>query len=111
MAGVLWYARSDVLGQDETIGARLVQSFWNSLGERLQEPHTFAFINRGVYLTLDDSPVLTALRELEARGCHFYSCGTCLDYFGVRSRLAVGAVGSMALLQDLMLAADKVITL
>ncbi|MCZ7665003.1 MAG: DsrE family protein [Thermoleophilia bacterium] len=111
MAGIVWYSRSDVLGRDDRIGGRLAQSFWNSLGERLEQPETFAFVNRGVFLTLDDSPVIEAFRELEARGSRFLSCGTCLDYFGVRERLAVGEVGSMALLQELMLEADKVITL
>jgi hypothetical protein len=61
MAGILWYVRSDILGQDETIGGRLAQSFFNSIGERLQGPADFFFINRGVFLTLDDSPVLDAL--------------------------------------------------
>ena len=66
MAGTLWYVRSDSLGADETIGTRLAQSFWNRLHERLEEPTTVAFVNRGVFLTLDDSPVLEALRQLTA---------------------------------------------
>lgn len=63
MAVTLWYVRSDSLGQDEKIGGRLVQSFFNSIGERLQDPADFFFINRGIFLTLDDSPVLDALHS------------------------------------------------
>jgi len=103
--------RSDSLGQDAKIGGRLVQSFFNSLGERLLEPADFAFINRGIFLTLDDSPVLDALRDLESKGCRLFSCGTCLDYYESTDRLAVGTVGSMALLQEWMLGADRVMTL
>lgn len=111
VAGILWYVASDSLGADRVIGTRLVQSFFNSLGERLEAPADFVFVNRGVFLTLDDSPILDSLLDLEHRGCRLFSCGTCIDYFQVRGRLAVGTVGSMVLLQELMLAAPKVVSL
>ena len=110
MSTTLWYVSSDSLGVDESIGTRLIQIFWNNLPEKLSEPATFAFLNRGVFLTLDDSPVLEALRTLESRGSRFLSCGTCLDFYQVKERLAVGEVGTMPLVQELMVAADKVIT-
>ncbi|MHB1345206.1 MAG: hypothetical protein ACYCX3_12735 [Thermoleophilia bacterium] len=110
MTAVLWYIRTDRLGVDETIGKRLAQSFWNNLPEELTAPATFAFLNRGVLLTLDDSPVLESLRTLEARGSRLLSCGTCLDFYEVKERLSVGEVGTMSLVQELMVAADKVIT-
>jgi hypothetical protein len=111
MPGALFYVDSDSLGVDPVIGTRLMQSFWNSFGERLDGTVTVAFVNRGVLLTLDDSPVLASLRDLEARGCRLLSCGTCLDYFEVRERLRVGEVGSIPLLQELFFGADKVVSL
>jgi hypothetical protein len=111
MAGTLWYVNSDAMGQDADIGTRLIQIFFNSIGERMAEPGTLAFVNRGVFLTLDDSPVIDALRAMEAKGSRFLTCGTCLDFYGVRERLAVGEVGSMPLLEEQMLAAAKVVTL
>lgn len=111
MSGTLWYVNSDSMGSDAEIGGRLIQAYFNSLGERMTEPGTFAFANRGILLTLDDSPVLEALRTLDAGGSRLLSCGTCLDYFEAKERLAVGEVGSMPLLQELMIAAAKVITL
>jgi hypothetical protein len=107
----LYYATSDSLGVDPEIGGRLAQSFWNSLHERLEAPATFAFANRGIFLALDDSPVLGGLRELAAMGCAFYVCGTCLDFYGARERLAIGEVGSIPLLQELMSGAAKVVTI
>jgi hypothetical protein len=111
VAHTLWFIGSDSMGSDSDIGSRLMQMFFNSLVDRMTEPGTFAFVNRGVYLTLDDSPVLEALRRIEAGGSRFLSCGTCLDYYHARERLAVGEVGSMPLLEEQMLAADKVISL
>ena len=106
----LYYVRSDSLGADPEIGSRLAQSFWNSLHERLDEPAALAFANRGVFFALDDSPVLEGLKRLEDQGCRIYACGTCMDYYGVRERLAVGEPGSIALLQQLMCEAKKVVT-
>jgi len=107
----LYYAASDSLGIDPEIGERLAQSFWNSLHERLEAPAAFAFANRGIFLTLDDSPVLGGLQELAAMGCTIYVCGTCLDFYGARDRLAIGEVGSIPLLQELMSEAAKVVTI
>jgi hypothetical protein len=108
--GTLYYVRSDSLGPDVEIGSRLAQAFWNSLHERLDGPATLVFANRGVLLTLVDSPVLPGLRRLAEADCEIYSCGTCLDFYGVRERLAVGEVGSIPLLQELMEQARKAIT-
>lgn len=106
----LYYVRSESLGVDPDIGGRLAQAFWNSLHERLDEPATFAFANRGIFFALDDSPVLEGLRRLEKKGCPIYVCGSCMDYYGVRDRLAVGEPGSIPLLQQLMRDAAKVVT-
>jgi len=107
----LYYATSDSLGVDTEIGGRLAQSFWNSLHERLDGPTVIALANRGVFLALDDSPVLGGLQELAARGYPLYVCGTCLDFYGARDRLAVGEVGSIPKLQELMSGAAKVVTI
>lgn len=109
-AHTLFYVRTDSLGSDPVIGSRLAQAFWNSLHERLEGPATLALANRGIFLALDDSPVLNGLQELAARGCRIYVCGTCLDYYQARERLVVGEPGSIPLLQQLMCEATKVVT-
>lgn len=106
----LYYVRSDSLGVDPEIGCRLAQAFWNSLHERLQGTATFAFANRGIFLAMDDSPVLEGLKRLAEKGCPIYVCGSCMDYYDVRDRLAVGEPGSIPILQQLMCDATKVIT-
>lgn len=107
----LYYTRSDSLGVDEVIGSRLAQAFWNSFHERLEGTATFVFVNRGIFLALDDSPVLEGLKRLAERGCPIYACATCMDYYGARERLAVGEPGSIPILQRLMCEAAKVVTL
>jgi len=106
----LYYIRTDSLGTDPDIGGQLAQAFWNSFHERLEGVATFAFANKGIFLALDDSPVIEGLKRLAERGCPIYVCGSCMDYYEVRDRLAVGEPGSIPLLQQLMCDAAKVVT-
>ena len=38
------------------------------------------------------------------------ACGTCLDYFGLKERVAVGQVGGMAAILEAMLEAENVLS-
>lgn len=111
MAGTMWLVGSDSLGVDPEVGSILCRVFFNSVGERLKEPATFWFFNRGVFLTLDDSPILDSLKALEEAGHRLASCGTCLDFYKVKERVAAGEVGNMPLMEELIVAAEKVVSL
>ena len=54
---------------------------------------------------------LKDLRDLAARGVDLASCGTCLDWFGLRETLAVGRVSTMVEILALQNAAGRVIRL
>ncbi len=86
---------SDKLGEEEELGHLLMKGFISTLKEATRKPSKLLFMNTGVYLTVEGSPVLEALRELEARGVEIYSCGTCLDYFNLKDKLAVGHITNM----------------
>lgn len=111
VANTLYHVGSDSLGLATGVGERQSHAFWNSLDERLRGVPTFAFANRRVFLALGNSPVLAGPKRLAARCCNIYACGSCLDYYGVRDRLAVGEPGSIPILQQLMCDAAKVITI
>ncbi|MCL4465505.1 MAG: DsrE family protein [Chloroflexi bacterium] len=74
-------------------------------------PGRILFYTEGVKLACQGSPVLDQLRALEARGVELILCQTCLDYFGLRDRVAVGIVGGMPDILEAMQKADKVVTL
>ncbi len=86
---------SDKLGEEEELGRLLMKGFLSTLREATHRPSRLLFMNTGVFLTVEDSPVLGVLKELEAKGVEIYSCGTCLDYFGLKDRLAVGQITNM----------------
>ena len=86
----------DTLGSgSEELGAILMKSFFSSLQETNPLPKALLFLNAGVYLTVTDSPVLQALRVLSAKNVSILSCGTCLDYYHLKEKLAVGEITNM----------------
>ena len=101
----------DTLGHgSEELGAVLMKSFFFTMTELEPPPRAVLFLNGGVRLTLRGSPVLEHIRNLEGRGVEIISCGTCLDYFGLKDELAAGSIGNMYTIMEL-LTADKAITL
>jgi selenium metabolism protein YedF len=87
---------SDTLGRGSAeLGAILMKSFLYTVLESEPLPRAMLFINGGVNLTTSGSPVLDHLEALAARGVSILSCGTCLDYFDRKDKLAVGGVTNM----------------
>ena len=104
---------SEVMGRGEhaELGTVLIRGFFHTLGEVDPIPDTIIFINSGVKLVVEDSPVLEDLQELCARGVEVLACGTCLEYYELRERVAVGEVSNMYTIAEMMLRAGKVINL
>ena len=55
------------------------------------------------------SPALEDLKSLEAQGVEIMSCGTCLDYYGLKDKLVVGNVTNMYNIVETQAKAAKVI--
>lgn len=108
----VYFIAKDTLGHgSEELGAALVKAFFYAMLEAEPLPKTLLFVNSGVRLTVEDSPVLEHIKALAGRGVQVLSCGTCLDYYQLKERLAVGAVTNMYAILSEMSAAEKVITL
>jgi selenium metabolism protein YedF len=96
MAKTFWFV-SDTLGSgDDELGRLLMRNFIYSLARGESRPERLMFMNGGVRLTCDGSDVLDDLRTLSEAGTLVKSCGTCLDFLGLKEALAVGDVGDMA---------------
>ncbi|MGB4304410.1 MAG: DsrE family protein, partial [Syntrophomonadaceae bacterium] len=69
------------------------------------------FMNSGVFLTTEGSEVLEILQSLSQEGVEILSCGTCLDFYGLKDKLAVGDVTNMYTATDILSRAGRSITL
>lgn len=101
---------TDCLGTgDARLGGILMKAFLNTLWDADPKPAKILFLNDGVRLTVEGSEVLDTLRLLENKGVKIYSCGTCLDYYGLKDKLQVGVVTNMYDTVDSLLKAGKII--
>jgi selenium metabolism protein YedF len=102
---------SDRLGRgDDLLGDKLMLSFLKTLKEMGPELWQLIFVNSGVRLTIDDSPVLAELQEYENNGVIVLACGTCLTHFQLSERKRVGQTTNMLDIVTAMQLADKVIS-
>ena len=97
-------------GSDE-LGALLMSSYLYTLTEVLPCPTCIIFLNGAVNLTVEGSESLEHIRTLETKGVEILSCGTCLDYFGLNDKLAVGSVSNMYTIVEKLNKIGNVITL
>jgi selenium metabolism protein YedF len=80
---------------DPELGAILMKSFLHTLKELNPLPRRIIFINAGVNLAVEGSNYLSVLGELENLGIELTSCGTCLDFYRLKEKLAAGRVTNM----------------
>jgi selenium metabolism protein YedF len=104
---------SEFMGQGEydELGHVLIRAFFHTLGEVEPLPDTVVFLNSGVKLAVEGSPVLEDLHALAERGVEILACGTCLGYYELMEKLAVGEVSNMYSIAEAMLGAGKTVKL
>ena len=95
-------------GSDE-LGAILIKGFLYALTQQEHLPDTILFYNGGATIPIEGSVSLEDLRTLEAMGVEILTCGTCLNYYGLTDKLAVGAVTNMYDIVEKLTKAGKVI--
>lgn len=94
--GMLVVLSSNVMGTgDEKLGSALMKAFVFALTRQDQLPDTILCYNSGAYLTCNDADTLEDLKLLESEGITILTCGTCLDFYGLKDKLAVGGVTNM----------------
>jgi len=104
------YMATDKMGQgSDDLGKVLIKGYFYALTEAKPYPKAILFVNSGVNLTTLGSEVLDHIRNLEDKGVEILSCGTCLDFFGLKEKLDVGIVTNMYTIVEKMNEASKVI--
>lgn len=87
---------ADGIGQgDPELARLLMRGFIYTLTEAERVPRQVLLMNSGVKLAVTGSESLAHLQKLEARGVEIFACGTCLEFFGLTPRLAVGGITNM----------------
>ena len=94
--GMLVVLSGNVMGTgDPKLGTSLMKAFVFALTKQDQLPDTILCYNTGAYLTCEGADTLADLKLLESEGVTILTCGTCLDFYGLKEKLAVGSVTNM----------------
>lgn len=101
---------SDRLGEgDDELGRKLMKGFIKVIPELAQRPECMIFINGGAHFVAEGSEVLEVLKGLEQNGVQILTCGTCLDHFRIRDKVAVGNISNMLEIASTLASADRVV--
>ena len=96
------------VGNDE-LGATLMKGFIYAVSQLEELPKTMLFYNGGVKLTTEGSASLDDLKSLQAQGVEILSCGTCLNFYGLSEKLAVGEVTNMYSIVEKLNGASQIV--
>ena len=106
------FLKSDKIGEGE-LGAKLAVGFLKSTLEQPKLPKRIVCVNQAVLLTTADesAPIIEVLKGLEAKGVEIFSCGVCLEHFGVTDKLKVGKIGNAYGTIEMLLGGEGTISL
>jgi intracellular sulfur oxidation DsrE/DsrF family protein len=95
----------------EDLQCTLVEKFLSLTIQSCDYPAKILFYTDGVKLACQGSPVLAQLNQLEAAGVELVLCSTCLEYFKLTEKVAVGIIGGMTDILEAIQKAPRMISL
>ena len=108
--GMVVVLSANVMGTgDEKLGTNLMKAFVFAVTKQDQLPETIVCYNTGAYLTCEGADTLEDMKALEAEGVNILTCGTCLDFYGIKDKLAVGTVTNMYEIVEVMEKAKNIV--
>lgn len=103
---------SDQIGSgSEELGKMLMKAYTFALTELPTKPSMLIFMNAGVKLCVDSSESLPNLRKLEQLGIPMFVCGTCLNFYQLQEKLAVGTISNMYDITENLFDQSNIITI
>jgi selenium metabolism protein YedF len=107
---IVVYVDGDTLGKgSEELGRVLMKNFLHTLPGITPKPWRVILISTGVKLAVGGHECVPVLKSLTDQGTEVLSCGTCLDYFGLKDDLSAGRASNMNEIATSFMAATKVI--
>jgi selenium metabolism protein YedF len=98
------------LGDDE-LGIKLMASYLATLKEMGPDLWRIILLNGAVKMAIEGAENLKALKELEESGVSILVCGTCLTFFDLLEKKAVGETTNMLDVVTSLQVAGKVISI
>ena len=103
--------RNGMRTADPALAHKLACSYLDLLDLEDRLPGRICFYAEGVRLACEGSPALETLAALADRGVDLLVCGTCLGFYDLEARLAVGRQSNMREIQAAQWEARRVLTI
>lgn len=101
---------SDKMGDgDEVFSKTLLKGFIYALSSQDIPPAKIIFYNTGVRITTEGSESIEDLKVLSDSGAKIYSCGACLNNYGLTEKLLIGEISNMYDIAGFLMNADLVV--
>ena len=101
---------SDKMGEgDAELGHLLIGNFVKALKDLDKLPQHIVFYNKGVTLATKDSEVIEHIKDLEKMGVEIHLCGTCVNFYKLENRIAVGTLSNMYSIAEIMASAGNIV--
>jgi selenium metabolism protein YedF len=108
---LLVLVKSSGFGEGEPdLGEKLLKSFMQMLLESESTPDRMIFMNSGIFLTTQGSPIVDLIKRFENKGSEILSCTTCLEYYDRKEKLIAGQPTNMKDTAEALLDFKRVIT-
>ena len=112
LADTCIFINSDKMGTgNDELGQVLIKGYIYTLTESKTYPKSILFVNSGIKLTTENEATVENLKILQDAGVEILSCGTCLDYYGLKEELKVGTVTNMYTIVESMNNSSKTISI
>jgi selenium metabolism protein YedF len=111
VSGIVYVISSDTMGRgNDELGWALLQTYVQTIEKLRPLPSRILLYNAGVRLVAEESAALNALRSLQEQDVEILACGTCLDYFQLKSKMQVGRISNMLEIMSSLASATKVLS-
>ena len=94
---------------DDALGKTLMKGFIYALSQQEKLPKTILFYNGGANIPVEGSVSTIMAKNMEAQGVEILTCGTCLDFYGLKDKLAVGGVTNMYSIVEILREASHIV--
>lgn len=100
-----------VAPDDQPFSLEMFDRFIHSLEGQAAKPQAICLYTTGVKLACEGSKALFGLKMIQGLGVRILICKTCLEYFGLAEKVAVGEISNMVEISKLLMSADQVVTI
>lgn len=87
---------------DRQLGGMILANFLRLLSEGAALPEYIVLWNEGVSIAAEGSNWIEHLKKLQELGVKIVLCRTCVEFLGLDDKIAVGEIGNMVQIQELI---------